>query len=141
MRLKYSGQPMVSASFAPIQGSLIQGIYVPGQDPQLRDEFAITNAWAGPGLGAWEAADAGSIRAATGEGLTDHGKDQAAVLVFSASTDPNSSTPQVVRGTFVPTQHPLGQFTIVSEDNNVLTLSVSSGSAIYHFDLAKLSFN
>jgi hypothetical protein len=139
-RLRYSGKPMVSASFPPIQGTLVRGIYVPGQDPQLRDEFSITNAWAGPGLSAWEAVDAGSIPLATGEGLTDHARDEAAIFVFTAPTDPNSALPRTIVGIFKPSQDLHGQFTITSIDGTTITLSLSGSSTVYHFDTSTLRF-
>jgi hypothetical protein len=139
-RLKNSGKPIVPASFPPIHGTLVQGIYDPGQDPQLRDEFSITNAWAGPGLGAWEAVDAGSIPIATGEGLTDHADDAPAVLVFTASTDPDSALPQTIVGTFKPNQALRGQFTITAVNGTTITLSLSGSQKIYHFDTSSLTF-
>jgi hypothetical protein len=139
-RLRSSGKPIVPASFPPIHGTLIRGIYDPGQDPQLRDEFSITNAWAGPGLGAWEAVDAGSIPLATGEGLTDHARDEAAVIVFTASTDPDSPLPQTIVGTFKPNQALRGQFTITAVHGTTITLSLSGSQKIYHFDAGSLTF-
>jgi hypothetical protein len=140
-RLRNSGKPMVSASFPPIQGTLISGIYVPGQDPQLRDEFSITNAWAGPGLGAWGAVDAGSIPLATGEGLTDHAHDDAAIFVFTASVDPNSAVPRTIVGIFRPSQDLHGQFTITSINGTTITLSLSGSSTVYHFDISTLRYS
>jgi hypothetical protein len=139
-RLKNAGKPIVPASFPPIQGTLVRGIYVPGQDPQLRDEFSITNAWAGSGLGAWEAVDAGSIPLATGEGLTDHARDEPAIFVFTEPTDPNSAVPRTIVGVFKPSQDLHGQFTIVSIDGTTITLSLSGSSNIYHFDTSTLRF-
>jgi hypothetical protein len=139
-RLKNSGKPIVPASFPPIRGTLVRGIYVPGQDPQLRDEFSITNAWAGPGLGAWEAVDAGSIPMATGEGLTDHARDKAAIFVFTGSTDPNSALPRTILGIFKPSQDLHGQFTITSIHGTTITLSLSGSSTVYHFDTSTLRF-
>jgi len=139
-RLRNSGKPMVPASFPPIQGTLVRGIYVPGQDPQLRDEFSITNAWAGPGLGAWEAVDAGSIPLATGEGLTDHARDEAAIFVFTGSTDPNSAVPPTILGIFKPSQELRGQFTITSINGTTITLALSASSTVYHFDTSTLRF-
>jgi hypothetical protein len=139
-RLRNAGKPMVSASFPPIQGTLIRGIFVPGQDPQLRDEFSITNAWGGPGLGAWEAVEAGSIPLATGEGLTDHARDEAAIFVFTTPTDPNSAIPSTIIGTFTPRQDLHGQFTITSIDGTTIALSLSGSSTVYRFDTSTLTF-
>jgi len=139
-RLRNSEKPMVSASFQPIQGTLVRGIYVPGQDPQLRDEFSITNAWTGPGLGAWEAVDAGSIPLATGEGLTDHARDEAAIFVFTASSDPNNAVPRTIVGIFKPSKDLHGQFRITSIDRTSISLSLSGSSTVYHFDISTLRF-
>ena len=139
-RLKNSGKPIVPASFPPIHGTLVQGIYDPGQDPQLRDEFSITNAWAGPGLGAWEGVDAGSIPIATGEGLTNHGDDTPAILVFTGPTDPDSALPQTIVGTFKPNQALRGQFTITAVNGTTITLSLSGSQEIYNFDASSLTF-
>lgn len=139
-RLKNSGKPIVPASFPPIRGTLVRGIYVPGQDPELRDEFSITNAWAGPGLGAWEAVDAGSIPLATGEGLTDHAHDTAAIFVSTGPTDPNSAVPRTIVGIFKPGQDLRGQFTITSVHGTTITLSLSGSSTVYYFDTSTVRY-
>lgn len=139
-RLRNAGKPIVPASFPPIYGTLIRGIFDPGQDPQLRDEFSITNAWAGPGLGAWESVDAGSIPIAAGEGLTDHAHDTPAVFVFTEPTDPDSALPRNVVGIFKPNRDLRGQFTITAVRGTTITLSLSGSSAVYHFDASSLTF-
>jgi hypothetical protein len=139
-RLKNAGKPIVPASFPPIHGTLVRGIYDPGQDPQLRDEFSITNAWAGPGLGAWEGVDAGSIPRATGEGLTDHAGDTPAIFVFTEPTDPDSPLPRAIVGTFKPNPDLRGQFTITVVNGTTITLSLSGSPTIYQFDDSSLTF-
>jgi hypothetical protein len=120
---------------------LVRGIYVPGQDPQLRDQFSIINAWTGPGLGAWEAVDAGSIPLATGEGLTDHAHDRAAIFVYTGSTDPSSALPRTILGIFKPSQDLHGQFTITSIRGTTITRSLSGSSTVYHFDTSTLRYS
>ena len=106
--------------------------------PFNSSQFLGTNLWNGPVRGHWEVVQAGGVPLDKALGAAS--PTQAGVFVSTQSADPSAATAPVVRGVLAPSAAPAGTFTVKSVTGDILTLTVSGSSTLYHFDVVARRF-
>ena len=134
-RLAAAARPFVPVPDFTPQASLQAGIVeLRRGGPFNPQQFQGTNLWNGPVGGSWEVVQAGGVPdPATGT-------TTAAVYVYTRSADPSSPQQPVIQGTFEPGTTVGGLFTVQAVSGNLLTLTLSGSTAVYHFDITTLTF-